>query len=78
MLVLTRKPGEEIVLPGCNVSVTVLGIRGRAVRLGITAPADIKVLRRELVSAPVPVCAPSLADSPTQQLDMQASPRQPR
>ncbi|REJ69755.1 MAG: carbon storage regulator [Planctomycetota bacterium] len=55
MLVLTRKLGEEIVLPGCNISVTILGIRGRAVRVGITAPADIKVLRRELLSPAQPM-----------------------
>ena len=47
MLVLSRKPGERIVLPGCDVTVTVLGISGRRVRLGVIAPPDSAVHRGE-------------------------------
>jgi carbon storage regulator len=47
MLVLTRKPGERIVI-GDGITVTVLEvIRGR-VRLGIEASADVRILRGEL------------------------------
>ena len=47
MLVLSRKLGEEIVI-GDNVRLTVVAIRGNQVRLGITAPPDVSVLRDEL------------------------------
>jgi carbon storage regulator len=47
MLVLTRKPGESIHI-GNNVVLTVLSLRGNQVRLGIQAPADVRVLRQEL------------------------------
>lgn len=48
MLVLTRKPGEEIVLPGLDVSIAVLAVRGCQVRLGIRAPKSTSVLRSEV------------------------------
>jgi carbon storage regulator len=48
MLVLSRKIGEQIVIPGSEVVITVLSCRGRAVRLGIAAPDDVAVYRREL------------------------------
>jgi carbon storage regulator len=48
MLVLTRRIGEQIVMPDIGVVVTVLKSRGGAVRLGIAAPADIVVLRQEV------------------------------
>ena len=47
MLVLSRKVGEQIVIAE-NVTVTVLEIRGGRVRLGIQAPADVPVHRREV------------------------------
>lgn len=47
MLVLSRKRGEQVVLPGCEVTVTVLAISGGRVRLGIVAPSDTLVHRRE-------------------------------
>jgi len=48
MLVLTRKVGEKIFL-GDNITVTVTAIAGQQVRLGITAPLDVPILRNELV-----------------------------
>ena len=48
MLVLTRKLGEQIVLPDSDVMVTVLGISGNRVRLGIAAPVEQRVQRREI------------------------------
>jgi carbon storage regulator len=48
MLVLTRRPGQTLTI-GDNVTVTVLGIRGSQVRIGISAPNDISVHRAEIV-----------------------------
>ncbi len=48
MLVLSRKAGEEIVIPQYNVSVTVMQTKGNRVRLGIKAPADVRVHRAEV------------------------------
>ena len=50
MLVLSRKPGEEIVI-GNNIRLTVLAIDGGRVRLGFTAPAEVPILRYELHEA---------------------------
>jgi carbon storage regulator len=50
MLVMTRKVGERIVI-GDNVTVTVVRISGGMVRLGIEAPQDYAVFRRELTGA---------------------------
>jgi carbon storage regulator len=48
MLVLSRKLGERILVPSCEMSVTVVAIEGNTVRLGITAPTDVGVYREEL------------------------------
>lgn len=48
MLVLSRRPGESIVLPDCRATVTVLAVDGNRVRLGITAPHDVCVHRSEV------------------------------
>jgi len=47
MLVLSRKPGESVKI-GDEVTITVLSISGKQVRLGINAPADIAVHREEI------------------------------
>jgi len=47
MLVLTRKIGEQIVI-GDDVCITVVAVQGDRVRLGITAPKDRRVDRREI------------------------------
>ena len=47
MLVLTRKLNEQIMV-GDNVVITVVDIRGDKVRLGIDAPRDVPVHRREI------------------------------
>lgn len=49
MLVLTRCKGEKIVLPELGITVQVVRVRGRAVRLGVTAPPEVKILRGELL-----------------------------
>jgi carbon storage regulator len=47
MLVLTRKVGERIVI-GENIEITVVQVRGGKVRLGITAPREIPIHRKEV------------------------------
>jgi carbon storage regulator len=47
MLVLSRKPGERILI-GDNVAVTVIRIGPNTVRLGIDAPKDMNIVREEL------------------------------
>ncbi len=63
MLILTRRPGESIQIDnppahGCAqlatsarepITVTVLGVKGNQVRVGIAAPADVTILREELI-----------------------------
>jgi carbon storage regulator len=49
MLVLTRRIDEEIVIAD-NIHVVVLPIQGRQVRLGITAPLSVPVVRQELLA----------------------------
>jgi carbon storage regulator len=47
MLILTRRVGETLMI-GDEVTVTVLGVKGSQVRLGITAPKDVGVHREEI------------------------------
>ena len=47
MLILTRKSGESLMI-GEDISVTVLGVKGNQVRIGINAPKDIAVHREEI------------------------------
>ncbi len=47
MLILTRRVGETLMI-GDEVTVTVLGVKGNQVRLGINAPKDVSVHREEI------------------------------
>lgn len=47
MLILTRRNGETLKI-GDDISVTVLGIKGNQVRLGVDAPKDVDVHREEI------------------------------
>lgn len=47
MLILTRRVGESVMI-GDNVTVTVLGVKGNQVRLGVNAPRDVAVHREEI------------------------------
>ncbi|MDW8059376.1 MAG: carbon storage regulator CsrA [Thermomicrobium sp.] len=50
MLVLTRRPGEALVI-GDGIRLVVLGVEGERVKLGIEAPREIAVVRAELLEA---------------------------
>jgi carbon storage regulator len=47
MLILTRKIGESLMV-GEDVTVTVMGVKGNQVRIGIKAPRDVEVHREEV------------------------------
>ncbi len=47
MLILTRKPGEKIIIGG-EITLTVLGVKRNQVRLGIDAPTEVPVHRHEI------------------------------
>jgi carbon storage regulator len=48
VLILTRRPTQTVTI-GCDITVTILEIRGRQVRIGVNAPRGITVLREEIV-----------------------------
>lgn len=47
MLILTRRIGEKLIVGG-NVTLTVLGVKGNQIRVGIDAPPEVKVYREEI------------------------------
>jgi len=51
MLVLTRKPGERLVI-GDNIVVTVVSVRNGQVRLGFEAPREVAIRRQEIITGP--------------------------
>ena len=50
MLILQRRAGESLVI-GENITVSVVSVDGLRVRLAISAPEDVSILRRELITA---------------------------
>ena len=51
MLIVTRTPGEAINI-GDQIEVRVLEVKGRQVRIGIDAPDDVDIVRKELLDDP--------------------------
>jgi len=66
MLVLTRQKNESIMI-GDDIEVTLLEVRGDKVRLGIRAPADVRVFRKEIYEA---IEAENLAASQAAEADL--------
>jgi carbon storage regulator len=58
MLILTRRVGESLII-GDDVTITVLGVKGNQVRIGVNAPRDVAVHREEILDR---IQADSLAD----------------
>jgi carbon storage regulator len=50
MLVLSRKKGQSVILQD-NIEITVLDIEGDVIKLGIAAPKEVQILRKELVDS---------------------------
>ncbi len=74
MLVLTRKPGQSILI-GDGIEVQVLSVSGEKVRLGITAPRDVTIFRDEVRSASRRARATRRATALTPSPDLEGSPR---
>ena len=47
MLILTRRVGESLIV-GDDITVTVLGVKGNQIRIGVNAPRDVAVHREEI------------------------------
>ncbi|MGH2507355.1 MAG: carbon storage regulator [Ktedonobacteraceae bacterium] len=71
MLVLRRKVGESIILDGV-ISVSVLAVEGERVKIGITAPPDVTIVREELLKSS---SVPDLPPAPTQPVQSESAPR---
>jgi carbon storage regulator len=57
MLLLSRRVNQKIVLPDLGITITVVAIKGGAVRIGIEAPPQVRVSREEILQhhdTPVP------------------------
>ena len=61
MLILTRRVGEALKL-GEDITVTVLGVRGNQVRIGIDAPKSVAIQREEIYSSAVTDRTPEIRD----------------
>ncbi len=70
MLVITRKLDQSIIING-NVEVKVTGITKDGVRLGITAPREVEVHRREVFEAIAEANRAAVAQAPTAALSLQ-------
>ena len=49
MLILQRKPGESVMI-GSDISISVISVEGGRVRLAISAPVEVPILRSELIA----------------------------
>ena len=76
MLILTRRVGESLMI-GDEINVTVLGIRGNQVRIGVNAPKEVAVHREEIydrIKQEKTGAAPPAAETPAS--EMQAGEQQ--
>lgn len=62
MLVLSRKPGESILI-GHNIEVKIIDVQGDQVKIGISAPRDVSILRKELMDEVRQVNREAVVDS---------------
>lgn len=83
MLILTRRPGERVVI-GDDILVTVMGVSGHTVRLGIAAPEGVPIYREEIWlavreenRAAAAASADSLPDKPPERGKADAPPGPP-
>lgn len=65
MLILSRREGEAVMI-GDDVTIVILGIKGRQVRVGISAPRSVNIYREEILSRLAP---PEPNDAPAALLD---------
>lgn len=69
MLVLTRRVSDQILVPSLGITLEVLAIKGNVVKLGISAPQEVRILRGELSGTPptftlkAPEATPSRSDA---------------
>jgi len=61
MLILTRRVGESLMV-GDDVTITVLGVKGNQVRVGVKAPKDVAVHREEILNRIEDAAAQEVAD----------------
>jgi carbon storage regulator len=69
MLVLTRKSHEQIQI-GDNITITILRVKGGAIRVGIDAPKNLSVLRKELVGKPAKRAATSVESDEVEKAEL--------
>lgn len=65
MLVLSRREGQTIRLPGLDIEISVLKTQGGRVQIGIEAPREISIQRGERVLDEESLAVPGLPDGPT-------------
>jgi carbon storage regulator len=63
MLVVRRKAGESIVMGG-EINVSILAVEGDRVKIGVTAPPDVAIVRAELLTRGSPVHGEPLLQDP--------------
>ena len=70
MLVFTRKVDQSVIING-NIEVVVIGVTKDGVRLGISAPTEVKIHRREVFEAIAEANRAAVAQAPTAALSLQ-------